>query len=520
MALAMSARGVTAALAVCVLVIAVIAAGATRSDASSGAMWVAAWGRSFTGGGAAPRDASVRNIARLTIGGTAIRIRLTNTSASPMRIGAAYVARQLVASGPALVAGSTRQITFGGATSVTVPARTDALYSDPVDFPVAAQQHIAVSLYLPEASPGAATSQWSLAYRTPDGAGNAAADETGLAFALPIANSTYALTGIDVLTTEADGSVAFLGSSTFQGWDSTPDGYDDVIVQLSARINSELPAGKRKGLVNAGVGGDTLRASIAQRLERDVFSHTAVKGVVVYNVNDLGQGRSALQVAQDYMTLIGQAHPRGVKVFCPTWPPATQSRTSAAQRALLNGWLLNSGNCDGSADWDAIVRWETGDRLMYRPEYQGDTIHMNRFGHQALANSVPLGWFTDGWHFGPQPGDPPVLLPELVIFSEDIAVSGEKETTTITASIRNVGDAGAANVVVRFLVDGAHLSDHAIASVAQDGTATATATWNTKTVSGDHTVTVVIDPNGAIREGRTDNNTASRTVTVTGNRVP
>lgn len=487
---------------------------------SQGVQWVAAWGRPFTGGGSSYNNATVRNIARMTIGGEAIRIRLTNTSASPMEIGAAYVARQLGPTGPALVAGSSQPITFNGQPGITIPPRTDFVYSDPVAFPVQAQQHLAVSLYLPGAAPAAGTSQWSLAYASPNGAGNLAADESGLLISVPIALSTYALTGIDVLTAEADGSVAALGSSTFQGWDSTPDGYDDVLTLLSARINAELPAGMRKGIVSAGIGGDTLHASIGSRLTRDVFSHTAVKGVMVFNVNDLGNGRSALQIAQDYLFLIEVAHERGVKVFCPTWPPASQSLTSAAERAKLNAWLVNSRNCDGTVDWDAVVRWETGpNRNLYHPSYVADSIHMNRFGHQAIANATPMGWFADPWPFGPFAGTPPVLVAELVVAPEDIVTSGQKEATKVHVTVRNVGDAGAANIVVRMFVDDQLLGDGVIAAIADGSTGIATVPWNLHSTSGEFTLRALVDPNGAISEARRDNNEASRRVTVQGGRA-
>lgn len=483
----------------------------TLCTAASAAQWVAGWGRPFTGGGATYNNATVRNVARMTIGGESVRIRLTNTSAQPLTVGAAYVALQLGPTGAALVPGSTRPITFnGGAPGITLPPRTDFVYSDPVAFPVAAQQHVAVSLYLPNASPPAGTSQWSLAWATPNGVGNAGADETGALFTVPIANSTYALTGIDVLTAEADGAVVALGSSTFQGFDSTPEGYDDVLTLLSARIGRELPAGARKGLVNAGIGGDTLKASLDERLWRDVFSHTAVKGVMVYNVNDLGQGRSALQIAQDYMFLIEYAHAQGAKVFCPTWPPAAQSLSSAAERAKLNGWLMNSRNCDGVVDWDAVVRWEAGNPNVYHPEYQGDSIHMNRTGHRAIANATPLGWFTDTWHFGPQPGTPPVIVPELVVAPEDIAVAGKGKSSTIQVTVRNVGDADAANVVVRVFVNGTELGDDVIDAIAQDGSRTAVVAWGGK--AGTYAIRAVVDPNNAIAEGRKDNNEATRTV--------
>ncbi|HEV8534886.1 MAG TPA: S8 family serine peptidase [Candidatus Limnocylindria bacterium] len=110
--------------------------------------------------------------------------------------------------------------------------------------------------------------------------------------------------------------------------------------------------------------------------------------------------------------------------------------------------------------------------------------------------------------------------PDLTLASGDIAVTGLKETTTIAATIRNVGDVGASNVAVRFLVDGAQLgADKTIASIAAGGTGVASTIWDTKHVQGDHVITVVADPASAISEIREDNNSASRIVNVRGNRV-
>jgi lysophospholipase L1-like esterase len=403
-----------------------VAAGADKSLATTtaqarGPKWIAAWAMPYTGGstGTTPSNSTVRNIARVSIGGTAVRIRLTNAAAStPLAIGAAYIGLQLnnsVSAGgtsvlvatPEIVTGTTRQITFnGGQKSISIPAGTDYIYSDPVGFPVQAQQNVAVSLYLPSlANPAAGTTTRYTSYSTPSGTGNWAANEAGGPFTVPLALSTYALTAIDVLTTEADGAVVGLGSSTFNGWNTAPDEYQDVLTLLSVRVN-RLPLGQQKGIVNAGIAGDTLHAALATRLDRDVLSQSGVSGVIVYDVNDIST-RTAGQIADDYLSLIALAHARGIKVFCPTWPPAAQSLigqnfTGAAQRHLLNEWLMNSDVCDGVVDWDAVLRFEAGYPEEYHPDYISDGIHPNPIGHRALADSVPLGWFVNGWPKPPQ----------------------------------------------------------------------------------------------------------------------
>ena len=96
--------------------------------------WVAAWGSSMQS--ASPEtwtvtDASVRLVARSTIGGTQVRVRLENALGDePLIIGAASVGLQ--SRGAALVPGSDRALRFDGSGTVTIPAG-DLVVSDPVE---------------------------------------------------------------------------------------------------------------------------------------------------------------------------------------------------------------------------------------------------------------------------------------------------------------------------------------------------------------------------------------------------
>src|SRR5579864_7780958 len=86
----------------------------------SSATWITAWGSSQQGlGTATMTNATVRMVARVTIPGEAVRIRLDNTFGSgPLAIGRMYVGQRV--QGPALAAGSNRQAFFKGSGSVTV----------------------------------------------------------------------------------------------------------------------------------------------------------------------------------------------------------------------------------------------------------------------------------------------------------------------------------------------------------------------------------------------------------------
>ncbi len=101
------------------------------------------------------RNQTIRQIARVSLGGNRVRIELSNEyGAHPLVIGAAHVA--LAGNGAAITPGSDHALTFGGQTSVTVPPGAPVL-SDPVDLAVAPLGSLAVSVFLPEITP---TTTW------------------------------------------------------------------------------------------------------------------------------------------------------------------------------------------------------------------------------------------------------------------------------------------------------------------------------------------------------------------------
>lgn len=382
------------------LVLAGLGATSLPAGAAPTARWIAAWAAPITdsavatlGGSGPPSEATVRNIAYVTLGGTKVRIRVSNAfGEQPLVIGSATVA--IRTEGAAVDPRSIRRVTFRGKTGVTVPPKTDAVYSDAVAFPVKAHQLVAVSLSLPsESNPAASAANYNTSYQSAAGSGDRTRDADGEAFTGTM-GSTYALTAIDVLTTEADGAIVGLGSSSFHGTASTRDTYGRVLDLLSVRAKAFIAAGRRKSVISAGIGGDTLNASLA-RLDRDVLTQTGVSGVMIYNINDIGQRRTAEQIIADYRTVIRRAHARRVLAFCPTWPPAAQSMVGrpTEERSKVNAWILNSGECDGVVDWNEVLA-DAATGETYRAQYFADAIHPNDAGHRAMAEATPLRWFT------------------------------------------------------------------------------------------------------------------------------
>ena len=93
--------------------------------------WITAWATSQHGlGQDGVTDATVRLIARVTVGGESVRVRLDNTyGTEPLQIGSVYLGQRQ--RGPALLSGSNMPVRFAGATSVTIPVG-GSVSSDPV----------------------------------------------------------------------------------------------------------------------------------------------------------------------------------------------------------------------------------------------------------------------------------------------------------------------------------------------------------------------------------------------------
>src|SRR5260370_30589944 len=89
---------------------------------------------------------TLRQIVHTSGGGHQVRVRLSTVGAGGLVGGAAHIA--LRASGPAIVPGSDRTLTFGGKPSITIPAGAPVL-SDPVNLNVPALGDLAISIFVP-----------------------------------------------------------------------------------------------------------------------------------------------------------------------------------------------------------------------------------------------------------------------------------------------------------------------------------------------------------------------------------
>jgi hypothetical protein len=128
--------------------------------------WIGTWASSpqpfMPGALEIYRNQSLRLIVHTSVGGSQIRIRISNTFGDlPLFIGGAHIARR--ASGAEIDSASDRLVTFDGHSSITVPARS-MLVSDPVDLDIPALSDVAISIFLPKTT--RATTSHFLALQT------------------------------------------------------------------------------------------------------------------------------------------------------------------------------------------------------------------------------------------------------------------------------------------------------------------------------------------------------------------
>lgn len=268
----------------------VVSLAAPAASASGRSRWVASWAASPVVGsvipfsdcpaGAGLTDQTVRNVVFASVGGSEVRVRVTNAfGTGPLRVGHASVAVQ--SDGANAVAGSVRELKFHGRRSVTVPAGRE-LYSDPVRLSVAALSTLLVSVYVPGPT-GPLTNHPFTAQGNFLTGGDAATAATGAAYGN---TPCWMLAdGVDVVPSRSViGSVVALGDSITDTSATTGNANHRWPDFLARRLNGVH--GPTLSVVNAGLGGNRVLlprdgepfygVPALDRLDRDVFAQTGV----------------------------------------------------------------------------------------------------------------------------------------------------------------------------------------------------------------------------------------------------
>jgi lysophospholipase L1-like esterase len=285
-----------------------------------------------------------------------------------------------------------------------MPPGADA-YSDPVGLSVAAGQDLAVSLYTPSAT-GPAT--WHAMALTASylAAGDHTADESATTFTATT-GSWFFLTGVDVVSRDAGGTIVALGDSITDGAGSTFGANHRWPDFLAQRLNAAPPAG-RKSIVNEGISGNEIlkdraccgsQVSALARLDRDVLAQAGATDVILLEgINDIGaESASADDVIAGMRQIIARVHARGLEIHGGTLTPIGGSFYDSPQheaaREAVNQWIRTSGEFDGVIDFDRAIRDPSDPHRMLPADDSGDHLHPGDAGYRAMASAVPLKQF-------------------------------------------------------------------------------------------------------------------------------
>jgi lysophospholipase L1-like esterase len=356
------------------------------------------------------RDATLRQIVHLSLGGSQLRVRVSNAfGTQPLHLTAVHVARPVSAASATIDAASDTAVTFDGVADVTIPAGAEYL-SDAVAMPVAALSSVAISIHYHEpptretGHPGSRATSY------------VAHGDLVSAINLPDAKTVehwYQISGIDVVGSKNGASVVTLGDSITDGHGATTNGNDRWPDLLAARMQADKST-RGAGLLNEGIGGnrlllDGLGPNALARFDRDVLAQTAVRAVIVLEgVNDLGtltrdhdvsaEEHAALVKRMEgaYAQMIARAHVHGIRVIGATILPYGGSKyyhpgaEGEADRQAVNAWIREAGHFDAVVDFDQVVRDPAHPNTILPAYDSGDGLHPSPAGYKAMADAVSL----------------------------------------------------------------------------------------------------------------------------------
>lgn len=382
------------------------------------AKWVTSWATSsIPPGPKSPSFANqtLRQVVRLSAGGGALRVRLTNAfGAAPLAVGSAQIV--FLDDRGNEMAGTRRVLTFGGARAAAI-ARGAPLLSDVVKMKVPARTRMAISLYLPTDTGPCTCHNNAL----DDTQVSAPGDFTGQAFAPASTFKDRAfLASVDVEAPDDAATVVTLGDSITNGTGSTWGANRRWPDQLADRLATSR---RVWGVANAGLSGNRVLGdgtgdSALARLDRDVFSLPNVKMLILFEgINDIGrsyaryqgeaaeaqkvlQGRmtSAAQMIAAYRQIIDRARQHGIKVVGATIAPfkgaSYWSEEGEAARQQVNRFIRTSGAFDAVLDFDRTLADPADPARMRAGYHSGDHLHGSDAAYAALARSVDLTLFN------------------------------------------------------------------------------------------------------------------------------
>lgn len=354
-------------------------------------------------------NVTYREIVHLSQGSKQLRVVLSNEfGTTALKVVSTHIA--LSAGQSRIDASTDRELTFDGRTEATIPPGA-RLVSDAVTLAARPLSDVSVSFYLP-------SQQISVFSVHPLGLQDnyAIQGDHVTATALPDARVITAypvLRTVEVVPPSVSAAIVCLGDSITDGRQSTPNANARWPNVLAARLMDALGP-KAPSVLDLGIGGNRLLATVVgpaalARFDRDVLSQANLKYLILLEgINDIRD--SAMKSSDDvppptaqdlttaYQQIISRAHAHHVAVLGATLLPygnATYYTAGGeAIREQVNAWIRVPGHFDAVLDFDKVVQ-DPAHPLQLAPVYNsGDSLHPNDDGYMAMANSIPVDYFT------------------------------------------------------------------------------------------------------------------------------
>jgi lysophospholipase L1-like esterase len=355
-------------------------------------------------------DMTLRQIVHLSIGGSKLRLRLSNRfGKTPLHLTAVHLALPVSPSSSRIQPTSDKALTFSGATEVTIPAGAEYV-SDTVSFSVPPLSDVAITLHTDQppaeqtGHPGSRATSYFV-----HGDQVAAPELHGA----QTTEHWYYIAGLDVAASPNASATVALGDSITDGHGATTNGNDRWTDVLARRLQTTQQAANI-AVLNLGIGGnrlleDGLGPNAMARLDHDVIAQTGVRTLIVLEgINDIGtltrqtdaapaQHQALVQsILSAYKQIILRAHMHNIRVIGATILPFGGSSyyhptaANEADRQAVNAWIRASGQFDAVVDFDQIMRDPVHPERLLPAYDSGDHLHPSPAGYAAMANSIPL----------------------------------------------------------------------------------------------------------------------------------
>jgi lysophospholipase L1-like esterase len=396
--------------------------GAAVNHASDGqTRWVGSWAASQQllepNNALSPeelQDATLRQIVHLSIGGSQVRLHLSNRfGAAPLSLTSVRIARSVSPDSSKIVPATEKALTFSGSPEVTIPAHADYI-SDPVSFPADVLSDLAITLHIdvpPQEQTGHPGSR-ATSYVTHGNSVSA----TELQGAKTVEH-WYFVAGIDVPAPREAGAIVVLGDSITDGHGATTNGNDRWTDVLARRLQTESGL-HGLSVLNQGIGGnhlltDGLGPNALSRIDHDIVAQPGVRFLIVLEgINDIGglarNGETSRtehdalvrRMIAAYQQIIVRAHTAGITVMGATILPFVGSSyyhpgpASERDRQAVNEWIRAPGHFDALIDFDQVTRDQQHPEQLLPAFDSGDHLHPSAAGYRAMAGSVPLTLFA------------------------------------------------------------------------------------------------------------------------------